>query len=77
MIFFHVHFQLSYTSITTRLVYMYIHDSEQLIAVNTDTLSTSDVDAKQMLSIRTFGDNFAHARVKGHDFENGEYLNSK
>ena len=27
--------------------------------------------------IRTFGDNFAHARVKGHDFENGEYLNSK
>ena len=29
------------------------------------------------LQIRTFGDNFAHARVKGHDFENGEYLNSK
>ena len=27
--------------------------------------------------IRTFGDNFAHARVKGHDCENGEYLNSK
>ena len=53
MIFFHVHahFQASYTSITT-LVYMYMHDSEQLIAVNTDTLSTSDIDAKQMLSIR-------------------------
>ena len=53
MIFFHVHvhFQASYTSITT-LVYMYLHDSEQLIAVNTDTLSTSDIDAKQMLSIR-------------------------
>ena len=27
--------------------------------------------------IRTFGDNFAHAWVKGHDCENGEYLNSK
>ena len=27
--------------------------------------------------IRTFGDNFTHARVKGHDCENGEYLNSK
>ena len=32
---------------------------------------------KLPLRIRTFGDNFAHARVKGHDFENGEYLNSK
>ena len=31
---------------------MYLHDSERLIAVNTDTLSTSDIDAKQMLSIR-------------------------
>ena len=31
---------------------MYMHDSEQLIAVNTYTLSTSDIDAKQMLSIR-------------------------
>ena len=43
MIFFHVHvhFQASYTSITT-LIYMYMHDSEQLI----------DIDAKQMLSIR-------------------------
>ena len=47
----HVHFHASYTSITT-LVYMYMHDSELLIAVNTDTLLTSDVDARQMLSIR-------------------------
>ena len=31
---------------------MYMHDSEQLIAVNTETLLTSDVDEKQMLSIR-------------------------
>ena len=31
---------------------MYMHDSEQLIAVNTETLSTSDIDAKHMLSIR-------------------------
>ena len=29
------------------------------------------------MTIRTFGDNFTHARVKGHDCENGEYLNSK
>ena len=43
----HVHFQASYSFITT-LVYMYMHDSEQLIAVNTDTLSTSDIDVKQM-----------------------------
>ena len=47
----HVHFYASYTSITT-LVYMYMHDSEQLIAVNTDTLLTSDGDTKQKLSIR-------------------------
>ena len=32
---------------------------------------------KKVQLIRTFGDNFAHARVKGHDCENGEYLNSK
>ena len=31
---------------------MYMHASDQLIAVNTDTLSTSYIDAKQMLSIR-------------------------
>ena len=53
MIFFHVHVHChaSYASNTT-LVYMYMHYSEQLISVNTDTLLTSDVDAKQMLLIR-------------------------
>ena len=38
---------------------------------------TYDVMVRSSIHIRTFGDNFAHALVKGHDFENGEYLNSK
>ena len=40
-------------------------------------ISMSQVNADCFHIIRTFGDNFAHARVKGHDCENGEYLNSK
>ena len=40
-----------HTSITT-LVYMCMYDSEQMIGINTDTLLTSVVDVKQMLSIR-------------------------
>ena len=40
-------------------------------------LTSTVPDFILIMKIRTFGENFAHARVKGHDFENGEYLNSK
>ena len=64
------------------------HSTETaLIKVQNDILSALDAGSSAILlmldlsaafdAIRTFGDNFAHARVKGHDCENGEYLNSK